>query len=73
MAIGSAPEIGYEFTMWGRMSQDAQRAWWQYMRTHWIEPGNLYAGEASIVYPDPVKRAQYCSEIMEEVNAQNIQ
>lgn len=72
MAIGSAPEIGYEFTMWGKMSTDAQRAWWQYMRAEWIETGNLYAGEASIVYPDEQKRNQYCLEILEEVNAQNL-
>jgi len=72
MAIGSAPEIGYEFTMWGRMSQDAQRAWWQYMRTHWIEPGNLYAGEASIIYPDERLRTKYFNEIMEEVNASHL-
>lgn len=68
MAIGSAPEIGYEFTMWAKMGDEARRAWWQYMRDHWGD--NLYAGEATIHYVDPALRARYLHEILEEVNAE---
>jgi hypothetical protein len=70
MAIGSAPEIGYQFTMWGRMTPEARLAWFQFMREHWGD--NLYAGEASIQYPNEQLRTKYFNEIMEEVNASNL-
>lgn len=65
MAIGSAPEIGYQFTVWRDMSPATREAWFNYMRTHWSE--NLYAGEASIVFPDSNQRKHYYDEIMREV------
>jgi len=70
MAIGSAPEIGYEFTMWSKMDEVTRAAWFTYMREHWGD--NLYAGEASVVYPDERLRTKYFNEIMEEVNASHL-
>jgi hypothetical protein len=46
MAIGSAPEIGIEFTTWGKMSEEARIAWFDHIRTHWTE--NLMAGYATL-------------------------
>lgn len=71
MAIGSAPEIGYQFTMWGHMTPEARLAWFRFMREQW--GSNLYAGEAAICSPNEQLREQYRNEIMEEVNASHIQ
>lgn len=68
MAIGSAPEIGYQFTLWARMSPEAREAWFKYMRDSW--GSNLYAGEATICYPDEQLRQQYLHEILEDCNVE---
>jgi hypothetical protein len=70
MAIGSAPEIGYQFTTWGRMTVEHREAWFTYMREQWSP--NLYAGEASIIYPDVRLRTKYFNEIMEETSASHL-
>jgi hypothetical protein len=51
VAIGSAPEIGVEFTTWGRMSETSRQAWFDHMRTSWKD--GLMSGYAKIGYPDP--------------------
>lgn len=46
MAIGSDPEIGVEFTTWGKMSEKARVAWFEHMRNNWLD--NLMAGYATL-------------------------
>ncbi len=70
MVIGSEPPIGYVFTTWGKMDAATQAAWFTYVREQWSP--NLYAGEASIMYPDEALRTKYFNEIMEEVNASHL-
>lgn len=49
MAIGSAPEVGVVFSVWGQMDQASRDAWFQYMRDNYSD--NLLAGYATIHYP----------------------
>lgn len=49
MAIGSDPEVGKKFTVWGKMSPEDQQAWWDYIREEW--DGNIMAGYATVYYP----------------------
>lgn len=49
MAIGSDPEIGKQFTVWGKMDESARQAWFDYIRTEWKD--NLMAGYATLHYP----------------------
>lgn len=46
MAIGSAPEIGVEFTTWGKMSDESRTAWFAHIRAAWQD--NLMAGYATL-------------------------
>jgi len=48
MAIGSNPEIGTNFTTWGKMTEEERQAWFQYMRDNWGE--YLMAGYATLVH-----------------------
>lgn len=48
MAIGSAPEIGKSFTLWGEKTEAEKQAWWNYMRTEW-QP-YLMKGYATLVH-----------------------
>lgn len=50
VAIGSAPEIGTQFTTWGQMSEQARAAWFEHMRTSW-GPG-LVGGYGTLVQID---------------------
>jgi hypothetical protein len=50
MAIGSAPEIGVQFTTWGKMSPESRLAWFTYIRENWND--NLMNGYATLV-PTP--------------------
>lgn len=48
MAIGSDPEIGVEFTTWGKMSEASRAAWFKRMREDWKD--NLMSGYATLHY-----------------------
>jgi hypothetical protein len=47
MAIGSEPEIGVQFTTWGKMDETARAAWFKYIREHWYP--DLMKGYATLV------------------------
>ncbi len=47
MAIGSGGEIGTNFTVWGKMSQEDRDAWFDYMRENWVP---LQKGYATLVH-----------------------
>lgn len=47
MSIGSAPEIGTQFTTWGKMNEAARVAWYEHMRTNWGP--NLLNGYGTLV------------------------
>jgi hypothetical protein len=48
MAIGSAPEIGVEFTVWGKMSESSRIEWYRHVRDNWKD--NLLKGYATHHY-----------------------
>lgn len=48
MAIGSAPEIGKKFTLWGEKTKQEKEAWWEYMRKEWHP--YLMKGYATLVH-----------------------
>lgn len=50
MAIGSEPEIGKAFTVWGRMTPEQQQAWFDDLRRK-AESGNILEGYATLGYP----------------------
>lgn len=62
MAIGSDPEIGVQFTTWGKMSPTARAAWYNYMRTEWGP--DLQQGYGTLVYVDEAKRKEYYDAIL---------
>lgn len=62
MAIGSAPEIGVQFTTWGRMDDASRQAWFAHIRTNWS--GDLMGGYAKTCYPSN----QRIQEIHQEWN-----
>ena len=49
MAIGSAPEIGKEFTTWGKMSPEQQQAWFKHFKE--VSGPDCVGGYATIGYP----------------------
>ena len=49
MAIGSAPEIGVTFTLWGKMTPEQRQAWFRHMREQW--GSDLMGGYGKIDYP----------------------
>lgn len=48
MAIGSAPEVGIVFSVWGQMDEASRQAWFDYIRENWKD--NILAGYATIHY-----------------------
>jgi hypothetical protein len=48
MAIGSAPEIGTGFGLWGDMTPEQQQRWWEHMNTYW-QP-YLMNGYATLIH-----------------------
>lgn len=50
MAIGSAPEIGTEFTTWGQMTEESRLRWWAHIRNNWGPA--LVNGYGTLVYAD---------------------
>lgn len=48
MAIGSAPEVGVVFSVWGQMDETSRQAWFKYIRENWNE--NLMEGYATLHY-----------------------
>lgn len=48
MAIGSDPEIGKVFTLWGEKSEQEQAEWYEYVRTNWHP--YLMSGYATLVH-----------------------
>jgi succinate dehydrogenase flavin-adding protein (antitoxin of CptAB toxin-antitoxin module) len=50
MAVGSEPEIGIEFTTWGKMTEASKEAWLAHLRGM-RERGNIFEGYATIHYP----------------------
>lgn len=60
VAIGSDPEIGVEFTTWGRMSDEARAAWFLHMTEQWGP--DLMGGYGRTAHPDPERRRWYAEE-----------
>lgn len=50
MAIGSEPEIGMEFTVWGKMTEKAKEAWMAHLKGM-RDRGNILEGYANVHYP----------------------
>lgn len=48
MAIGSEPEIGKTFTLWGKKTAEEKQAWYDYVRTEWHP--YLMQGYATLVH-----------------------
>ena len=48
MAIGSDPEVGVEFTTWGRMTETAKPLWFAHMKEYWRD--DLMGGYANTIY-----------------------
>lgn len=48
MAIGSEPEIGKKFTLWGDKTPEEKQAWYDYVRTEWHP--YLMRGYATLVH-----------------------
>lgn len=50
MAIGSAPEVGVEFSRWGEMTEEARSAWFKHIVDEW--GADLQGGYAKVVFPN---------------------
>jgi hypothetical protein len=48
MAIGSEPEVGVEFTTWGKMTEAAKPLWFAHMTEYWRD--DLMGGYATTIY-----------------------
>jgi len=60
VAIGSAPEIGVRFALWGQMDVASQNAWFEMIRTQWGP--NLVNGYGTLCQPDKARMARINSE-----------
>ena len=64
MAIGSAPEIGVEFQIFGKMTPEHQQEWFRHMRE--VYGPNLLGGYATLAFPQKLSGDEPLPPMLQE-------